>query len=118
MSKRTRSRRADWLFRKILRAFPFDFRIDHGREMEQTFHAQLHEARREGTMTSVLRLWFETIRDAFSTAPREHLVILRQDVGYALRALRRAPIFAGAAILTLAVGVSAVVAVFAIINAF
>jgi predicted permease len=118
MSRRTRSRRADRLFRTILRAFPFDFRIDHGREMEQTFRAQLHEARREGTMTSVLRLWFETIRDAFTTAPSEHLVILRQDVGYALRALRRAPVFAGAAILTLAVGVSAVVAVFAIINAF
>jgi predicted permease len=69
-------------------------------------------------MTSLLRLWFEAIRNVFTTAPREHLAILRQDVGYALRALRRAPVFAGAAILTLAVGGTAVVAVCAIINAF
>ena len=69
-------------------------------------------------MAALLRLWLETIRDVFTTAPREHLVILRQDLVYAVRALRRAPVFAAAAILTLAVGVSAVVAVFAIINAF
>jgi hypothetical protein len=109
--------RTDRLFRALLRAFPFDFRTDHGREMEQTFRAQRREAHQEGSMAA-LRLWFETIRDVFTTAPREHLAILFQDVGYALRALRRAPVFAGAAILTLAVGVSAVVAVFTIINAF
>lgn len=43
-------------------------------------------------MMALARLWFETIRDVFTTGPREHLAILRQDVGYALRALRRAPI--------------------------
>jgi putative ABC transport system permease protein len=106
------------LFRALLGAFPFDFRMDYGREMEQTFRAQLREAHHEGTRAALLRLWFETIRDAFATAPREHVAILRQDVGYALRALRRTPVFASAAILTLVIGVSAVVAVFAIINAF
>src|SRR6185295_14971757 len=109
---------ADRLFRALLRAFPFDFRTDHGREMEQTFREQRREAHQEGNMTALARLWFETIRDVFGTAPGEHLAILRQDVGYALRALRRAPVFAGAAILTLAVGVSGAVAVFAIVNAF
>ena len=108
----------DRLFRVLLRAFPFDFRTDHGRKMEQTFREQRREAHQEGNLRALARLWFETVRDVFTTAPSEHLTLLRQDVGYALRALRRAPIFAGAAILTLAVGVSAAVAVFAIINAF
>jgi hypothetical protein len=110
--------RKDRLFRALLRAFPFDFRADYGREMEQTFRDQRREVHQEGSMTALARLWFETIRDVFTTAPREHLAIFEQDVGYALRTLRRTPVFAAAAILTLAVGVSAVVAVFAILNAF
>jgi predicted permease len=42
----------------------------------------------------------------------------RRDVQHALRSLRRAPVFAGAAVLTLAVGLTAVMAIFAILNAF
>ena len=37
---------------------------------------------------------------------------------HALRSLRRAPVFAGASVLTLAVGLTAVTAIFAILNAF
>ncbi|MCA1562033.1 MAG: ABC transporter permease [Acidobacteria bacterium] len=110
--------RTDRLFRALLRVFPFDFRADYGREMEQTFRDQRHEVRQEGSMAALARLWFETTRDVFTMAPREHLAIFQQDVGYALRTLRRTPVFAAAAILTLAIGVSAVVAVFTIVNAF
>jgi predicted permease len=42
----------------------------------------------------------------------------RRDIHQALRALLRAPVFAGAAVLTLAVGLTAVTAIFAILNAF
>jgi predicted permease len=42
----------------------------------------------------------------------------RRDVQHVLRALRRAPVFAAAAVLTLAVGLTAVTAIFAILNAF
>jgi predicted permease len=42
----------------------------------------------------------------------------RRDVHHALRSLRRAPVFAGAAVLTLAVGLTAVTAIFAVLNAF
>jgi putative ABC transport system permease protein len=106
------------LFRALLRVFPFDFRNDFGRDMEQTFREQRREAHREGSMRVLVRLWLETFRDVLTTAPREHLDILRQDVGYALRALRRSPIFSGTATLTLGIGVSAAVAVFAIVNGF
>jgi predicted permease len=42
----------------------------------------------------------------------------RRDGQHAFRALQRAPVFAGAAVLTLAVGLTAVIAIFAILNAF
>ena len=33
------------------------------------------------------RLWLETVHDLLTTAPRQHLAMLRQDVGYAVRTL-------------------------------
>jgi putative ABC transport system permease protein len=108
--------RADRLYRLLLRAFPFDFRTDHGRELEQTFRAQRHAADREGTMAAT-RLWLDAILDLFTTAPREHLAILRQDLAYAVRSLRRAPVFAASVVLTLALGMSATGGMFTIVNA-
>ena len=72
--------RADRLFRALLRAFPFDFRADHGREIEQTFRAQQREAHEEGNTMAVVGLWLESIRDVFTTAPREHLVWLIRSI--------------------------------------
>ena len=42
----------------------------------------------------------------------------RRDIHQAMRALRRAPVFTGAAVLTLAVGLTAVTGIFAVLNAF
>jgi macrolide transport system ATP-binding/permease protein len=106
------------IFRALLRLFPFDFRLDHGREMEQVFHAQHTDARREGTIRAVARLWFDTVHDLLTTAPRQHASMLRQDVSYTLRTLRRTPGFTAAALLTLAIGISASASIFTIINAF
>jgi predicted permease len=110
--------RRNRVFRALLRLLPFDFRIEHGREMEQIFRTQHAEARQEGNVGAIARLWFETVRDLLQTAPRQHVVMLRQDVGYTLRTLRRTPGFTAAALLTLAIGISASASIFAIINAF
>ena len=79
---------ADRMYRALLRLFPFDFRSEFESEMEQTFREQRQYAqRRKGTL-GLLALWWETIAGIFTTAPAEHLSMLRQDVRYALRTSR------------------------------
>jgi predicted permease len=114
---RRRPTRAVRFYRALLRAFPLDFRIDHGPELEQTFRAQRLDARQEGTLTALARLWLDAVRDALTTAPREHVAILRQDLAYAARGLRRAPVFTATAIATLGLGIAAMASMFTLVNA-
>jgi predicted permease len=117
MSPAHRVSLAERVFRALVRLFPFDFRADHGHDLEQTLRAQHRDAQREGSVRALARLWLDVARDVFTTAPREHAAILKQDVGYALRALRRTPVFAVSAVLTLAIGLSIMTAMIAILNA-
>ncbi len=65
---------------------------------------------------AALRLWWDTVRGVLTTAPREHLDLLRSDVSYGVRNLRRSPGFAVTAIAALAIGIGANTAVFTIVN--
>jgi hypothetical protein len=114
MNEKSRSL-ADRVFGLLLRLLPWDFRVDHGREIEQVFRAQRREMR---GLRGLLRLWGETVQDVLTTAPLQHLHLLRQDVAYAWRILRRAPGFAAAATITFAVGIGGATSVFTVVNAF
>jgi putative ABC transport system permease protein len=109
-------RPSERIYRLLLRCYPGEFRDEYEREMLLAFRDRLASDRRVG-IAALARLWWQLAMDALVRAPGEHLDVLRQDVRYALRSLRRTPVFALTAIATLAVGVGANTAIFSIVHA-
>jgi putative ABC transport system permease protein len=109
--------RATRFYRLLLYLLPFDFRGDFGPEMEEVFHEQHSEAERRGGTAGIWRLWWETVKGIFTTAPREHLSMLRQDSKFAFRMMRKNLGFTIAAIIVLGLGIGANTAIFSVVNA-
>jgi putative ABC transport system permease protein len=104
----------DRLFRWLLRLFPSEFRGDFGDDMRADFTDQRREV--EGRPREVRRLWFRTAVDVLHRAPREHLDVLVRDASHGLRLVRRHPVPALTAILSLAIGIGLNSAVFSVVS--
>lgn len=121
-----------WLFRLLLAAYPSSFRLAYRGDMELLFRERCAEAARSGrlaqfcvrttldVLTSGLAERWSSRRHGFRVAPlrpgRISMTGFLHDARYAVRLLRRQPAFSLFVILTLAVGIGATTAVFAVVD--
>jgi putative ABC transport system permease protein len=98
-------------YRWLLHLYPASLRIEYGDELASVF-----AARRAGAsgVFGAAGTFFAALADVVPNAAAAHLDVLRQDLGYTARSLRRAPGFALTAVLVVALGVGANTAAFSV----
>jgi hypothetical protein len=102
-----------WLYRALLYLYPASWRAEYGSEMCAVF-----AARRRGAsgFFGIFALWLEVLPDLLMNATAVQLDVLRQDLRYAARTLKRSPGFAMAAVAIAAIGIGATTAAFTMVD--
>src|SRR5260370_38115965 len=90
------------LYRALLRLYPAGFRAEYAEDLCALFALRRSQA---SNPFAILALWLEAIADTVTSAIPVHLDILRQDLAWAARSLRRTPTFTATAILVAALGI-------------
>src|SRR3954453_13712734 len=98
------------MYRALLYLYPASFRNEYAGEMCAVF------ARRRAASGpfGVIGLWLETIPDVIVNAALVHADLLRQDLSYTIRMLRRPPGFPLTALLIVSLGIGATTAAFSV----
>jgi putative ABC transport system permease protein len=99
------------MYRWLLRLYPTSFRNEYGVEMSAVFTRRRREA---STAGGVAALWLGAIVDTCANAALVHYDILRQDLRFTARTLRRAPGFALTSIVIISLGIGATTAAFSV----
>lgn len=97
------------LYRALLHLYPAAFRAEYAEDLCALFALRRSQA---SNPFAVLALWLEAVADTVTSAIPVHLDILRQDLAWAARSLRRTPAFTTTAILVAALGIGATTAAF------
>jgi putative ABC transport system permease protein len=110
---------AERVYAALLRTYPASFREEYAGEMRAAFRSRWREERQAGGPLGMAHLWLAVLLDTLVTAARTHGEVLGRDLRYAVRSLTRRESwsFTGAALLTLALGIGAVTAIFTIVHA-
>ena len=95
------------LYRFLLRLYPGSFRAEYGDELQRAFG---EAARHRGPVANAVA----AVRDIVPNALIAHGSMLRQDLHYAFRTMRRSRVFVATVILVTALGVGANTATFSV----
>ncbi|HEX6630249.1 MAG TPA: ABC transporter permease, partial [Gemmatimonadaceae bacterium] len=98
------------LYRALLRLYPASFRAEYGAELLRTF---AESTRGRGRVAAALA----AVSDVVPNALLAHGAILRQDLHFAVRAMRRSRGFVVAVVVVTALGVGANTATFSVADA-
>src|SRR5262249_3685021 len=99
----------DRLYRWLLYFYPAQFRLGYRAE-------KLLLYREREQSEPPFALWIDLAGDVVRTAPREHLVMIWNDLSYAVRALRRTPVVTATVVITLALALGANTAIFSVVH--